>query len=335
MNFVTGGTGLLGSHVLLALAQRGEKVRALKRAGSDTAFTRRLFSTVAGGADLFSQIEWFLGDVTDAVSMAEALSGVEKVFHCAAVVSFNSNDKKRLELVNVSGTANLAEAALQAGVLHFMHVSSIATLGGTISGEPVSEGEPWDSVPKGSVYGHTKHAAEMEVWRAMAEGLPAAIVNPSVIIGPGKWNSGSSELFSAVWKGLKYYTRGMNGYVDVRDVSRAMLELSDRKVTGQRFVVNGANISYRELFGSIAKSLDRPAPTILVSPLMGEVAWRLFALLSVFSRRRPLVTRETARSAQRSYSYSSDKLIELTGFKFTPFQETINHTARQFLMDHS
>lgn len=334
MILVTGGTGLLGSHLLLALTREGRRVRALLREGSSTRLVEKLFDTVPEGADRFRLIEWVTGDVTDTASLPDALQNITKVFHCAAVVSFDGPDRQRLEQVNVHGTANMAEAALQAGVSHFVHVSSIATLGSTVSGEAVSEGEPWDSVPKGSVYGQTKQAAEREIWRAMAEGLPAVIVNPSVIIGPGNWDWGSSRLFTTVWRGLKYYTTGMNGYVDVRDVASAMIELSDRQITGERFVINGANVTYQELFEAIANALGRPAPTLLVSPAMGELAWRIFGLVSVFTGRRPMVTRETARSAQKSYSYSSEKLVTLTGFRFTPFHETIAHTARQFLADH-
>lgn len=334
MILVTGGTGLLGSHLLLELARRGKHVRALYRNGSSFDLVQKLFAHKPDAERLLSQIEWVEGDILDVESLGRALEGVSQVYHCAAIVSFLAADKKLLNHVNVTGTTNMVNAALHAGVSHFVHVSSIATLGDTRSGEPVSEGEPWDSLPKGSAYGRTKHAAEREVWRAMAEGLPAVIVNPSVIIGPGDWSDGSCELFTSVWNGLKYYTTGMNGYVDVRDVARAMVMLAEARIVNERFVVNGANVSYKDLFASIAQGLNKPTPAKYVSPLMGEIAWRLFTFGAFLTRRKPLVTRETARSAQKCYSYSSEKLTRATGFAFTPFEETIRYTSGRFLDEH-
>lgn len=325
----------MGSHLLLELTRRGERVRALRREGSDVTVVTRLFSYEPDASARFSLIEWVEGDVLDVASVEMALAGVKQVYHCAALVSFSGPDRQQLQRVNVSGTINMVNAALSAGVDHFVYVSSIATLGSTISGEPVSEGEPWDSLPKGSAYGRTKHAAEMEVWRAMAEGLPAVIVNPSVILGPGDWKRGSCELFTIVRKGLRFYTHGINGYVDVRDVAGAMVLLAEARVTGERFVVSGADVSYRELFTSIAGRLKKPAPGWEVTPWMGEIIWRTLAAASLFTGRRPAITRETARSSQKKYSYSSRKLIGRTGMSFTPFQETIAFVAGRFIAEHA
>lgn len=334
MILVTGGTGLLGAQLLLQLTQKGVRVRALRRHGSEMNMVTRLFSYQPDANALLALIDWVEGDVLDPVSVELAMEGVHQVYHCAALVSFSKSDRRQLHRVNVNGTVNMVDAALKAGVDHFVYVSSIATLGSTLSGEPVSEGEPWDSLPKGSAYGHSKHAAEREVWRAMAEGLPAVIVNPSVILGPGDWNRGSCELFTIVDKHLRFFTRGINGYVDVRDVARAMVLLAESGIIGERFVVNGANVSYHELFEAIAVALKKPAPAWVVTPLMGEIIWRVMALTPLFTGRRPAITRETARSSQKKYSYSSQKLIRQTGMSFTPFHETIAFVASRFLSEH-
>ncbi len=331
MILVTGGTGLLGAHLLLELTQHGNHVRALRRVGSSLHVVDSVFATSTGNSGLLSMIEWVEGDILDIESLLHAMSDIEQVYHCAALVSFAAEDRQRLLQINVEGTSNMVNAAINAGVRHFVYVSSIATLGNTLNGDPISEGSPWESHPKGSAYSISKHSAEREVWRGMAEGLRAVIVNPSVILGPGDWSKGSSELFTAVWNGLKYTTTGVNGYVDVRDVARAMVSLANAGITNERFVINGANVSYKELFDAIAQSIGKPAPTTMVTPLAGELAWRLFAIKSKLSGKKPLITKETARSAQKRYSYSSQKLIQRIGFNFTPFKETIEYVSGQFL----
>ncbi|OFY13013.1 MAG: hypothetical protein A2X11_09430 [Bacteroidetes bacterium GWE2_42_24] len=334
MILVTGGTGLLGAHLLLELTRHGHHVKALRREGSGLHVMESVFATANDHASLQSMIEWVEGDILDVESLIMAMADVEQVYHCAALVSFAAEDKKRLMQINVEGTANMVNAALITGIRHFVYVSSIATLGSSINGEPVSEGAPWDTLPKGSVYGLSKHAAEREVWRAMAEGLQAVIINPSVILGPGDWSKGSSELFTAVWNGLKYTTTGVNGYVDVRDVARAMVGLANARVVNERFVVNGANVSYKDLFEAIAQGLGKPAPKKIASPVAGELAWRLFAVLSLFTGKKPLITKETARAAQKRYSYSSQSLIQQIGFTFTPFRETISYVSNRFLIEN-
>lgn len=334
MILVTGGTGLLGAHLLLELTQQGYHVKALRRVGSSQHVVDSVFATSNGHSGLLSMIEWVEGDILDIESLHQAMSGIEQIYHCAALVSFAAEDKKRLMRINVEGTANMVNAAITEGVRHFVYVSSIATLGNTLNGEPISEGTPWDTRPKGSVYSISKHSAEREVWRGMAEGLRAVIVNPSVILGPGDWSKGSCELFTTVWNGLKYTTTGVNGYVDVRDVARAMVSLANAGIINERFVLNGANVSYKELFETIASGLGKPAPTKSVTPFAGELAWRLFAVRSMLTGKKPLITKETARSAQKSYSYSSQNLIQRIGFNFTPFKETISYISGQFLKEN-
>ncbi len=327
MILLTGSTGLLGGQLLSLLNDAGEKVRALvRRVPTQEELYKR-------GVKRPEAIEWMLGDVTDVESVVQAMKGITRVIHCAAFVSFKTKDKPEILNVNVKGTANMVNIALDEGVDYFVHVSSIAALGSVPGKLLTDEGEPWDDVPKGSVYGQSKFLAEREVWRAIGEGLPAVIVNPSVILGSGDWSKGSSALFKSVWDGLKYYTLGVNGYVDVRDVANAILFLAEKRITGERFVLNGANLDYKELFDLIAHSLNRPTPGKYISAFKGEVAWRLFAIHSLFTGTNALVTKETARAAQRTYRYSSEK-IEKLGFCFTPIEKTIMDTAQKFMLDY-
>jgi len=328
MILLTGSTGLLGSHLLSMLNDSGQMVRALVRRYPNPDAIKAL------GLRYPHLVEWVIGDVLDVVSVARAMKGVRRVFHCAAFVSFRSEDRARILNVNVKGTTNMVNLALDEGVDYFVHVSSIAALGSKVGQYMTDEGEPWDDVPKGSVYGQSKYLSEREVWRGIGEGLPAVIVNPSVILGPGDWTKGSSALFKSVWEGLKYFTLGINGYVDVRDVAKAMLFLNNKEIIGERFVLNGSNLDYKTLFEMIAKALKCPPPVRYVTSFEGEIAWRLYALKSLFSKSAPLVTKETARAAQRIYRYSSEK-IERLGFNFTPIEITIEDTAQRFVSERS
>jgi len=334
MKLVTGATGLLGSHVLRDLCRGGEKVRAIKRPNADMSVINRTFSCYsADDLSLLAYVEWMDADLLDYFSLADALEGIDEVYHCAAIVSFHPSTRKQLLKVNVEGTANLVNACLDKGNVRLCHVSSTAALGRADKQKVITEANTWKSSSSNSVYSVSKYGAEREVWRGIAEGLQAVIVNPSIILGPGDWSKGSPELFTLVWKGLKYYSFGTNGYVDVRDVSAVMLQLMQMRQFGQRFVVSAQNVPFRDLFGQIAIGLGRKEPFIGIKPWMAEIAWRLIALGGLLSRTKPAITRETARSSNRKHYYSSEKLIQATGFKFRPVEQSINDICAIFLKE--
>lgn len=334
MNLITGATGLLGSHVALDLCRAGRKVRAIRRAGSDLTLINRTFSCYsAEDKKLLEKIEWVDADLLDYFSLADALEGVDEVYHCAAIVSFHPSDRKQLMKINVEGTANLVNACLENNNIRMCHVSSTAALGKADKQRLITEANTWKSSSSNSVYSVSKYGAEREVWRGIAEGLQAVIVNPSIILGPGDWGKGSSELFSLVWKGLKYFSYGVNGYVDVRDVSAAMLLLVQQQQFGQRFVVSAENVPFRELFNQIAVGLGREAPRIGIRPWMAEIAWRIIALGGLITGTKPAITRETARSSNRMQYFSSEKLISSTDFRFRPVDQSIREICAVFLSE--
>ncbi len=340
MVFVTGGTGMVGAHLLLELTRRGEKVKALKRPSSDIEQTRKIFSFYEKSPDaLFRNIEWVDGDLLDFDRLKALLSGIELIYHMAASVSF---DRKRRLLTlenNVDGTANLINAAIVCGVKRFCHVSSIAALGRTENNESIDEKTMWTPEKKQSVYSQSKFFSEMEVWRGINEGIHAVIVNPGVILGPGNWKSGSPLFFSTVWNGLKYYTEGETGYVDVRDVVKAMLLLTDQqnwdKVKDKRYILCENNYSYRDILTWIAQSLRQPNPSIHVSDWMLVAGWFLSVIKSVFTRIPSLITREMVSGANKKASYSGKRIMDaIPDFKYTPISETINYIGSIFLAEH-
>lgn len=258
MILVTGGTGLLGSHLLFELTSNGEKVRALKRVSSNTEIVKKVFGYYTDDPDhALSGIDWINGDITDPVEVSEALKGIKKVYHTAGFVSFDPADKEDILKINVNGTENIVNACLERGIEKLCFVSSTAAIGIADNGELLNEELYWTSKGKDSIYSISKYQAEMEVWRGINEGLNAVIVNPSVIIGPGEWRRSSARLFHEVYKGIRFYTQGITGYVDVRDVVKATILLMNGEFSGERYIISAGNYSYKEILSMIADSLGK------------------------------------------------------------------------------
>lgn len=332
MILVTGGTGLVGSHLLFDLAKKGESIRALKRENSSLQNVRNCFAYYSKSADeLFDKIEWVNGDMLDTDSLHEALKGITKVYHCAALVSFKKADKNQMRNINVEGTRNIVDACIENKVQKLCYVSSIAALGSPEEpNDLVTEKTPWTPEEKRSAYSASKFNSELEVWRGIEEGLDAVIVNPSIILGPGQWHKGSSLLFTSIAKGMKYFTRGITGYVDVRDVSKAMVLLMDSNIKNERFLLNAANCSYEFIFKSIAKALNLPEPNRYASPLLTEIAWRLASLKKIFLFKEPSFTRATAQSSHSCTYYSSQKIKDELDFQFISVEDSIKATVKHF-----
>lgn len=334
MIFVTGGTGLVGSHVLLKLSQQGKEFRALKREPSSLAICKSVF-TYYNAEDLFYKISWVNGDVNDIPSLEEGMNTCSSVVHCAAIVSFHASDKELLQKVNIEGTENVVNVAISKDVKRFAYVSSIAALGRNSTTSIVDEECHFKETKDDSNYALSKYYAEQEVWRGSQEGLDVIIINPSVILGPGDWTKGSSQIFQKIYNGLKFYTPGSTGYVDVDDVAESLLQLLFSNVKNERFIVNGANLKYRDCFDRIAVALNKPKATIKVTPLLKEIAWRVEAIRSFLTVKKPLITKETANSAMTNSKYSTSKIENEISFRFTNIDATIKKYANWFLADLS
>jgi nucleoside-diphosphate-sugar epimerase len=336
MILVTGGTGLLGSHLLFKLVSEGKNVRALKRKDSSTTLVEKVFSYYSEkSSELFSRIEWITGDILDYYSLLEALEGVEFLYHAAAQVSFHSSDAQTVISTNVEGTANVVNAALEKKIRKLCFVSSIGALGRVDSGGIVDEVTNFNPNQKNSMYSTSKYEAEREVWRGMAEGLNAVIVNPSIIIGPGNWNSGSSQMFTTLWKGLKFYTDGTNGFVEVNDVAKAMIMLTEGDFSGERYILSSENVSYKQYFEWMADEMKVKPPKIKAGKLLSFLGVIFLKIKNVFTSEKHSITAETARTANRKYAYSNRKFVDATGMKFISVEESVRKTARIFLQEHS
>ena len=334
MIFVTGGTGLVGSHVLLLLVKQKKEVKALKRKSSSKKLCKKIFDYYELG-DLFNKIAWVEGDVNDISSLNDGISGCNFLIHCAGHVSFYKSEFENLKKINIEGTSNVVNAALKQGVKKLAYVSSIATLGSTDDTSLIDEECHFKEIKNQSNYAQTKYLAELEVWRASAEGLDMVIINPSVILGPGDWSKGSSQIFEKIYNGLRFYTSGSTGYVDVMDVADAIVKLLFSKIKNDRFIVNGANLTYRDCFDRIAISLGKRKATIKVTPFLKEFAWRFEAVKSLITGKKPLLTRETANSAMTNKSFSSSKIEQKFGFKHRDIDETIEKYSKWFIADQT
>ncbi|SFE02338.1 NAD-dependent epimerase/dehydratase family protein [Thermophagus xiamenensis] len=332
MILLTGATGLVGTHILFSLTSKGFKVRAAKRSSSDLKHVENIFVYYAGdkGLSLLQMVEWVDTDLEDYFSLEEALEGVDYVIHGAAKVSFNPLEAGRMLKVNAGGTANLVNACLNKGVKKLIYVSSISSLGRHPDGKEVDENVEWQPDENRSAYSHSKFRAEMEVWRASKEGLPVVIVNPSVVIGPVDWRRSSGRLFYSVRKGMPFYTYGVTGFVDVRDVAESIFLLLRSDVVNERFILNGENLSFKEFFTKVAHALGKRPPFINATPWMAEIGWRLNHFFCLLVGKAPAITKDTAHAAHNKSYYSAAKFSQKFNFSFRSIDDAIENTVKWY-----
>jgi dihydroflavonol-4-reductase len=337
MIFVTGGTGLIGSHLLFQLADKGYQVRALRRKTSNISILDRIFSYYSDNPrELLKRISWCEADILDKKSLGKAFEGIEQVYHCAALVSFNPADDRYILESNVKCTRNIVELCMESDVEKLCHLSSVAAFGRNPDAREVhiNEDTPWEDSANLSAYARSKYLSEQEVWKGIEKGLNAVIVNPSIVFGPGEWSRSSSKMFDTIWKGLKYCTDGLNTFVDVRDVARAMITLMESDISGERFAVTSESMPFREVFNLIADNLNKKRPRIKVTSFMGEIAWRISILYGIITGSPPLISKDTARSGQKRIFISSEKIRKRLNFEFIPVEQSIKDTCRLFLKEH-
>lgn len=333
MILVTGGTGLTGSHLLYELAKQGNKVRATKRKNSSVDFVKKIFALYTSNYEnLFSLVEWVDVDILDYTSLLDATNGVDTVYHTAAIVSFNPKDALSIIDTNVKGTANVVDACIQNGVKTLCHISSIAALGEPNDKGVVDESCSWTKTKGKSAYAKSKFFGEMEVWRGAENGLRVIIVNPSVILGPGRWESGSGQLFGRISKGMPIYTRGITGYVDVRDVAKAMVLLTDNnKIINERFILNSENLSFKEMFSEIAWGVGKNPPSIEIKPWVISLVYPIIKFFGILIGKGSMVSKENLKSAFQQTHYSSNKTKEQIDLPFIPITESTKFIGEVFI----
>ena len=312
---VTGSSGLLGRELISQLLAKGKLVTAL--------YNKKKFEGPAS-----ENLKLLQCDILDVTGLEEAMEGVEELYHCAGKVSFNGSDAGALFKVNVEGTANVVNAALEAGVRKMVHVSSVAALGRIRKDEMIDESMQWTEETSNSKYGQSKYLGELEVWRGIAEGLNAVIVNPTIILGVGDHDESSTKIFKSVYNEFPWYSEGVTGFVDVADVAKAMIQLMESEIVSERFIISAENRTYREVFNSMADAFGKKRPTKKVTAWLASVVWRLERIKSKFTGKQPLVTKETAATALAIAVYDNSKLKKyLPSFEYLTLEQTIKSTC--------
>ncbi|MGB0892500.1 MAG: SDR family oxidoreductase, partial [Flavobacteriaceae bacterium] len=323
--------GLVGSHLLYHLTQKNDKIRAIYRTDKKRNYVKKIFSYYTDDAQqLYSKIEWVQADITDVTSLESIFENISKVYHCAALVSFNPKDYRKMRQVNIDGTANVVNFSIDNKVAKFCFVSSIAAVGDAISGEIITEENEWVESGDNNGYSISKYGAEMEVWRGSQEGLEVVIVNPGVILGSGFWDEGSGKLFTQINNGFKFYTEGITGFVGVNDVVKSMILLMESNIKNERFILVSENKSFKDVLFAIADGLSKKKPSIKTGKLITSMVWRIDWLLTKLIGKEPLLTKNSARSSHNISHYSSKKIEKQLNFKFNSIEDVIKGISERF-----
>jgi dihydroflavonol-4-reductase len=314
---ITGATGLLGTHLILALHGQGKTPIAIYRDHIPDIIKDKAI--------------WVKGDILDVEFLFDVMEQVAFVYHAAGYVSFHPKERRAMYAVNVEGTANVVNACLHAGVQKLLHVSSVAAMGRHRDGQLIDERMWWTSEYSNSEYSRSKYLGEMEVWRGIGEGLNAVVVNPTIIFGEyGSWDKGSMTIFKNIYNGFKWFSEGGSGFVDANDVARLMILMMESDIAAERFLVNAENRTYAELFFMIADAFGVPRPSRKVNPLIAAVVWRLEKLRCMITGGTPKVTRETARTSLALVNINNQKLLDaFPSFSYTPLKQSIERICKE------
>ncbi|KYG82563.1 SDR family NAD(P)-dependent oxidoreductase [Roseivirga echinicomitans] len=325
MVFVTGATGLLGSFICRELIKNGQSIRAVKRGSSQLTLIE----------DIVDQIEWVDGDMNDTTFLFEALEGIDGVIHGAAIISFDKRDEDRMYKTNVQGTADLVNACLKAEVKNFVQISSVAALGRKPGQKFIDEKDKWEGTEYDSIYARSKYLQELEVWRGAQEGLNVKIVNPTVVLSPGLWGSGSTSVFKYAYDSKTFHPEGTINFVDVRDVAEICIKLLGSDVQNERFVLNAGTKEFRDFFAEVASRFGKKPPSKPVPYWMLKVAVKLEFVRSRIMRQSALITSDTAKLSRMHYHFKNDKVKKALNFEFRPVNETLDWSVRELKSMHN
>ena len=320
MIFLTGASGLVGSHIIRKLLAEGLSVRALYRTQSDLSFLQ----------DVYNQIDWVEGDLLDTSLLRKALKDCKQVVHCAGVISYSSKDTDLLYKVNVEGTKALVDASLAAGIERMVHISSVAALGRAKRKAVIDEKQKWEKSNLNSWYGETKYLGELEVWRAHTEGLPSIILNPSVVLGPGPIDRSSTKLFGYILHQKPFYPPGLVNWVDVRDVAQIVFASLQPKVrAGEKYIVSAGAVRYKELFRQMADCLGVPAPKYQTNSLLTAGAYYLEKINTLLGKKGALLTKETIILSNLEIEFDNSKITKRYDFSFRPLSDTLQWCCQE------
>ncbi|MEM5563710.1 NAD-dependent epimerase/dehydratase family protein [Psychroserpens sp. AS72] len=336
MILVTGGTGLVGSHLLYKLVSNDASIRAIYRRAHKLESVKKVFAYYTDEVEtLFNKIEWIESNINDIPSLELAFTNITRVYHCAAFISFEPNKYKELRKINIKGTANIVNLSISNNIEKLCYISSIAAIGHEPHQDTlITEKTEWNPEADNSVYAITKYGAEMEVWRGTQEGLDAIIVNPGIILGPGFWNNGGSgSLFKQIHKGLKYYPKGTSAYIDVWDVVDIMFSLMTSDIKNERYILIAENLPFKTFQDKVAKALHVNPPKKVATSFLLAIAWRLDWLSSALFGKRRKLSKQMVNSISSKTVFDNSKLKRDLDFNFTPIDVSITKVSNYYLED--
>tara|TARA_B110000238_G_scaffold44334_2_gene47814 strand:- start:8904 stop:9905 length:1002 start_codon:yes stop_codon:yes gene_type:complete len=328
MILVTGGTGLVGCHLLYLLVKNNKQVSALHRKNSNLEKVKKVFSSYSRNfQEIFEKINWIEGDINDLESLNIAFKNIEEIYHCAAFISFDKNDLESMKKINIEGTANMVNVALDYKIKKFCYVSTIAAIG-LSTNKFTDEETEW--VDNSNPYSQTKKNAEMEVWRGIAEGLNATIVNPGVIIGSGFWRRGSGAFFTQISRGMNYYPSGKTGFICVKDVVQIMYDLMEKNIFSERFILVAENWSFKDFFHRVSLYLNLNPPKKEAGKTLMTLALILDFINSLISGKKRKLNSSSVESSISTSHYSNTKILSKLNYDFIKIDKSIEETCKVF-----
>jgi len=328
MILVTGATGLVGSHLLLKLIEQDRVLVALYRSESKKNSTLDFLKERTKSAKV-AEIIWRKGDVCNQPSLAVAFEGITHLYHCAAFISFAHYKQETLMEVNQQGTTNLVNLAIKHQLKKIAYISSIAALGSDTTSDSIDESTPWNADQDHTPYAYSKFGAELEVWRATQEGVPAVIVNPGVILGTGVEGNPLDLLCNQIDNRLLFYPKGATGYVTVEDVVQVLTNLMDSETKNERFILVAENWSYEQMLRRIALIRKKRPPKIGLRKSWLQVAWGFEGILSLFGKRR-FMTQALISSLCDVKHIQGNRIIQESYFKYSGIEAyLIEHATKK------
>lgn len=334
MILVTGGTGLVGSHLLYQLTQQNEPIRAIYRNKNTLTKVAQVFGYYTDTPEQqLKKIEWVQADINDLPALEIAFEEITTVFHCAAFISFEPKHWKQLQKINIEGTANIVNISIDNKIKKIVYVSSIAAVSPATGSNIAVETNPWINTDV-TVYARSKYLAELEIWRAVQEGVPVAVLNPGIIIGPGFWTSGSGKLFTTAAKSIRYAPPSGTGFITANDVAKLLLKLQNTSHVNQRFIAVSENISYQKVLTCIAEALKTKAPKKVLTSWQLQLLWRADWLWCLLTKRKRTLSKNNATGLLKTTIYDNSKAKELLSFTFEPIVPALQRTAAFFKMEN-
>lgn len=330
MILVTGGTGIVGSHLLLLLSKKKQPIVATYRDDTKIAPISAFFK-LHKAEESFKNIEWKKADITDVFTMEKIFNGIEYVYHCAAFVSFEVHHRNKLTKINTEGTANIVNLSIKNKVKKIAYVSSVSALGEENSDNIITENNPWNNEKNHSYYAYSKYGAELEIWRGTQEGLPAVIINPGLILTPFFWDQSSGEFFRKIEKALPFYPIGQTGFVTAEDVAFTLNALMESSIENERYILVAENITYKNIFGKIATAIQGKKPKLPLKKSLLFVIYFLDKIISFLGIRKSFMSLPLIDSMCSQRIFDGSKITRHLPFKYQNISESVDKIGAAYL----